>query len=53
VVITGSDFREDASVFFKWKPSAKVTRIDYNTLEVITPQCRPTGWMKKTVLMLL
>lgn len=37
VIITGSDFRKDAAVFFKWKPAAKVTRIDYNTLEVITP----------------
>ncbi|MGI6596854.1 MAG: IPT/TIG domain-containing protein [bacterium] len=44
VVITGSDFREDASVFFKWKPSAKVTRIDYNTLEVITPPV-PANWV--------
>ncbi|NLG87327.1 MAG: hypothetical protein GX489_08945, partial [Firmicutes bacterium] len=44
VLITGSDFRQDAAVFFKWEAAAKVTRIDYNTLEVVTPPA-PENWV--------
>ena len=44
VTITGANFRKDATVYFKWKQAAKVTWINHETLEVITPEA-PREWV--------
>jgi hypothetical protein len=44
VIISGTDFREDARVYFNWLEAPQVTRIDHSTLEVITPKA-PREWV--------
>ncbi|MGI6128855.1 MAG: IPT/TIG domain-containing protein [bacterium] len=48
VLLTGSNFREDTTVYFKWKPAAQVTRIGYDRLEVVTPLA-PAEWVGKEI----
>ncbi|HHV07044.1 MAG TPA: hypothetical protein GXX69_02375 [Firmicutes bacterium] len=44
VLLKGNNFREDTTVYFKWKQATQVTRKGYDQLEVVTPPA-PADWV--------
>ena len=48
VLLKGTNFREDTTVYFKWKQAAQVARKGYDQMEVVTPPA-PADWVGEEI----